>query len=73
MPKIRFLQSRQVVDHDGEVVASFKAGEVYDLSAHSADRWLRRLVAKVADTQGEGAGEKPKASRARKSTADTQG
>ena len=44
MPKVKFLVDRDVYAH-GEIEVSYKAGEVYDLPAASADRWLRRKVA----------------------------
>jgi hypothetical protein len=42
--KIKFLKDREV-ESQGEVVASFKAGEVYELPVPSARRWIRRGVA----------------------------
>lgn len=42
--KIKFLEDR-TVEAQGFVEQEFKAGEVYELSASSARRWLRRNVA----------------------------
>ena len=44
MRKIKFL-SDQVVMGQGEIVKAFNAGEVYELSAASANRWIRRNLA----------------------------
>ena len=44
MKKIKFL-STQTVEAQGNVVQTFNAGEVYELSMSSARRWLRRNVA----------------------------
>lgn len=42
--KVKFLVDTQV-EAQGEIVFSAKAGEVVELSASSANRWLRRNVA----------------------------
>lgn len=42
--KIKFLKDREV-EAAGEVVASFKAGEVYELAVPSARHWISRGVA----------------------------
>lgn len=49
--KIRFNIDRNVVAQ-GVVVQEFKAGQVYELSASSARRWLKRgLATEVIDRQ----------------------
>jgi hypothetical protein len=45
MPRVRFVEDRDVLDGAGRVTASFRAGEVYELSDASARRWVRRSVA----------------------------
>lgn len=47
MTRVRFNEHREVRDHLGKVVASFAAGEVVELSAASAKRWLRREAAEL--------------------------
>ena len=42
--KIKFLKDR-AVEAQGVIVQTFKAGEVYELSASSAKRWIRRNLA----------------------------
>jgi hypothetical protein len=42
--KIKFLEDR-TVESQGRVVNEFKAGEVYELPAPSARRWIKRNVA----------------------------
>jgi hypothetical protein len=44
--KIKFLKDREV-EAQGEVIASFKAGQVYEMPVPSARRWIRRGVAEV--------------------------
>lgn len=48
--RIQFDEDREVRDHLGVVVQSFRAGEVVELSTASARRWIRRSAAReVAD------------------------
>lgn len=54
--KIRFNADR-TVEAQGEVVETYKAGEIYELSASSARRWLRRGLA----TEVQGSAKKPAA------------
>ena len=42
--KIKFKEDREV-EAQGKIVNTFKAGEIYELSASSARRWLRRGLA----------------------------
>lgn len=55
--KIKFTEDR-IIEAQGEIVSHFKAGEVYELEAASAKRWLRRNVA--TEVQGS---VKPKATK----------
>lgn len=58
--RIRFLEDREVKDHNGLVVESFRAGEVVELSTTSARRWLKRNAAQqVADDAPIGPKEVP--------------
>ncbi len=57
MPKVLFTQSR-IVEVTGGENQEFKAGEVYDLTETSAERWIRRGVAELHT------GRKPRASKA---------
>jgi len=54
--KIKFLKDR-AVEAQGRVVESYRAGEVYELTASSARRWLRRKVA--TEVQGATATKRP--------------
>ncbi len=54
--RVKFLQDRDV-EAQGEVIESFKAGEVYELSASSARRWIRRELA--MEVQGAAAPKRP--------------
>jgi hypothetical protein len=45
VPVVRFTEDKDVRDHLGRVVQSFRAGQVVELSAASARRWLRRHAA----------------------------
>jgi hypothetical protein len=40
--KVKFLIDVEVKDHNNEIEFTAKAGEVKELSASSANRWLRR-------------------------------
>lgn len=40
--KVVFKEDALVYDHNGKLESSFKAKEVYELSAPSAKRWVRR-------------------------------
>lgn len=53
MIKVRFIVDREVLDGAGNVVQHFKAGEVVNLPASSARRWVRRSIAEEVpyDTQ----------------------
>lgn len=42
--KVKFLEDR-VIEAQGKIVQRFKAGEVYELRADSARRWIRRNAA----------------------------
>ena len=56
--RIRFNEDRDVRDHLGVVVQSFRAGEVVELSTASARHWLNRNAAElVRDTTPLGKGE----------------
>ena len=57
MKKIQFLTT-QTVEAQGEIVKTFNAGEVYELEAASARRWLRRNVA--TEVQGKAVPKKSK-------------
>jgi hypothetical protein len=54
--KIKFLKDREV-EADGRVVESYRTGEVYEMTAASARRWIRRLVA--TEVQGVTAPKRP--------------
>jgi hypothetical protein len=43
--RVEFTEDRRVLDHTGEVIESFKAGQVVALSEASARHWLSRNVA----------------------------
>lgn len=58
--KVRFNIDRNV-EAQGEIVQRFKAGEVYELSATSARRWIRRGVA----TEVQGSAKKPAAPKSK--------
>ena len=45
MPKVTFTENREVADHTGKVVQSYKAGKTYDMTDDIAYRWIRRQVA----------------------------
>lgn len=45
--KIKFLVDRKVLDHNGKVVESFKAGQVKEMSEASMRHWLNRNVAEI--------------------------
>jgi len=49
MGSVRFLVDREVQDHTGKIVKSFKAGEVYQLRDDVCDRWVRRQAAVRVD------------------------
>lgn len=66
--KIKFTDDVEVLDHLGEVDFKAKAGEVKELSAASANRWLRRNKA-TDDIQGK-AKAAPKKKAAAKKDAD---
>lgn len=42
---VKFLQERMVFDHDNNLLDHFKVGDVKELPAASASRWVRRQVA----------------------------
>ena len=42
--KIQFIKTQEV-EAQGEIVKTFNAGEIYELSIASAKRWIRRNVA----------------------------
>lgn len=44
MPFVRFLEQRDVMAQ-GQVVDSFKMGQVYELPQASCERWIRRGAA----------------------------
>jgi len=43
--KVKFLVDVSVVDHEGKVEFKAKAGQVKELSAASARRWIKRNMA----------------------------
>ena len=43
--RVRFLERREVKDHNGQVIESFELGRVYSMAPASAERWVRRSVA----------------------------
>lgn len=47
LPKkpITFTEDVSVLDHNGDVEVSFKAGQVVELSYASANRWIKRQKA----------------------------
>lgn len=47
--KIRFIEDREVLDGEGNVIQCFTAGKEYDLNVASARRWLRRSAAEEVD------------------------
>ena len=53
MPKIKFLDDRDVTDETGKTTQSYKAGKVYDLSDAIAYRWVRRQVAVPVEEPAE--------------------
>ena len=71
MRKIKFL-SDQVVMGQGEIVKAFNAGEVYELSTASANRWIRRNLATEVQGSIKPAPKKrkPKPGTATKAVAD---
>lgn len=52
--KIRFIQDRVVKDHDGNVIDTFRAGQVKELAEASARHWINRGVA--VEIQGKDKG-----------------
>lgn len=61
--RIKFIEDRDV-EAQGEIVDSFKAGEIYELSASSARRWIRRKAA--VEVQGSVKPARPKSRPKRK-------
>lgn len=43
--KIKFIENVEVIDHNGDVEFSAKAGDVKELPAPSCTRWIRRKKA----------------------------
>lgn len=54
MPTVTFVRDEKVLDHNGQVVEDWKAGQVAELSKASAVRWIRRgaAVSGVLEAQG---------------------
>lgn len=48
--KVKFTQSREVLDADRNVEQAFEAGKTYELNPASAQRWVRRGVATYVST-----------------------
>jgi hypothetical protein len=74
--KIRFVQARVVRDHNGNVIETFKAGQVFtvgdgpkDMRADSATHWLNRAIA-VEVTTGTPREENPAPAATRPEGAD---
>lgn len=60
--KIRFLQDCKYPQNDASQSREYKSGEVHDLPADHANRWLRRGVAEEVKTEPKKAkSEEPKA------------
>ena len=71
--KIKFIEDVEVVDHNDEVTFEAKAGDVVELVAPSAARWIRRGKAEIAvDAPAPKKKAAPKKKKADDSKGDTE-
>ena len=70
MRHLKFTEDRDVLDHDGKVVETYKAGEVHAFKSDaSCQHWLNRNIAVEVEAPGKAPAEKP-ATPAATATAD---
>lgn len=50
---VRFLEDREVRNHNNEVEQAFKAGKAYPLPEASAARWVSRKAAEYVDIRAQ--------------------